>query len=321
MEGRDKRKVPRETRIDEDMTKRKVMVVGAEGLLGQQLIQTIRDETNWKIIAVGRKFVVDEEGYRRWEGKGAKEWKELMVQERWRPHTIINAAAMTNVDACEINKEEAWNANVVLVENLIGVCRRIEATMVQISTDHVFDGEAGPYSEEDRPNPINYYGRTKLAAENICIRSGVESVVIRTMWLYGARNGKRQSFLDWVLERITRDEEIPITDDELGNPTHYEDLAYGIIRCVEQKGHGTIHMAGPERVTRKEWVDIICQQLRKEKECRLNTIKSSDLARAAKRPLSSGLVSMRARYELGISMADVREGVEMTIVRDERNEG
>jgi dTDP-4-dehydrorhamnose reductase len=192
--------------------------------------------------------------------------------------------------------------------------------MVQISTDHVFDGEGGPYSEEDRPNPINYYGRTKLAAENICIRSGVEGAVIRTMWLYGARNGKRLNFLDWVIDKIARNEEIPVTDDEIGNPTHYEDLSYGIIRCIEQNGRGTIHIAGPERVSRKDWVTVICQQLMKEKECHLRTIKSSELTRPARRPLASGLISMRARYELGITMSDVREGVEMAIVRDERNE-
>ena len=120
----------------------------------------------------------------------------------FRPDIIVNAAAMTNVDVCETQRELAWKVNVVGVENLVEVARRLNSLLIQISTDYVFDGKNGPYKETDRANPVNYYGKTKLAGENVILAGGISSAILRTIVVYGTGINVKNNFALWVISSL-----------------------------------------------------------------------------------------------------------------------
>jgi dTDP-4-dehydrorhamnose reductase len=289
-----------------------------------------------------------------------------MVEDRWRPDVIINAAAATNVDGCETDRAEAWRDNVDLVETIVEVCRKIDARLVQVSTDYVFDGEAGPYVESDRPNPINYYGKTKLAAENVCLRSGIDVAIVRTMWLYGAgsfattpdargispmfesprgyradhlpvqrsrrvvsspggspivlrRPGTKRSFVDWVVESIVDGKTINVVQDEIGNPTHIEDVAYSILKIVERKVSGLLHISGKELISRLDWAHTICRAYDLDGSELIRPISAAQLPRKAPRPLKSGLITTKATSMLDYRPLDAANGLQMHRIRTERS--
>lgn len=298
--------------------KKKIMVVGGGGLLGRTVAEMFRDETNWDIVIATRHYLVDVHGYEQWDSESRQEWKRIILDERWKPSVIVNAAAMTNVDQCEVDRNVAWKTNVGLVEILTEMCRKVDARLVHVSSDNVFDGVNGPYTETDRPNPVNYYGKTKLGAENVCLHSGVDCAVVRTMWLYGVGGEGKRTFVDWVVESLSRGDTISIVSDEIGNPTLADDVAYGIVKIIERGMRGIINIAGPERISRREWAERICDVYGISAEGQLRDMKSEDLHRAAKRPLASGLITTKASSLLDFKGLDVTNGMSLLRVVSER---
>ena len=155
------------------MLKQKVLVIGANGLLGQKLVDTFLND--FEVHGIGRKnkpsLEFDNFNYTVCDITNREQILDLV--RTFEPNFIVNSAAYTNVDGCEDEKEECWKINVVGVENLANVAKRFGIHVVHISTDYVFDGVEGNYDEESRPKPLGYYGRTKLASENVLISSGI----------------------------------------------------------------------------------------------------------------------------------------------------
>ncbi len=288
--------------------KMRVMIIGGAGLLGRSMAQLFRDETEWDVILATRDYLVDSHGYERWDSTSRAEWKRIVLSSRWNPDVIVNTAAMTNVDKCETEREAAWKTNVGLVEIITEMCRKIDARLIQISSDYVFDGSAGPYTESDRPNPINYYGKTKLAAENVCLRSGVDCAIVRTMWLYGIAGEGKKTFADWVVESLKDGQTINIVADEVGNPTFVDDVSYSVLKIIERGLRGVVNVAGPERMSRLEWAEIVCKVYGINPKEQLKAIESIDLGRIAFRPLESGLVTTKASSLIEFKGLDVVNG-------------
>lgn len=274
-----------------------VLVVGAGGALGQTLLALIKQETGWNGVGVAKGSrllgrLMDNDPI------GIDEELDINID------VVVNAAAMTNVDRCEIEREEAWKSNVVLVERLVRYCGTKGAKLVHCSTDNVFDGVRGPYDESAKTNPINYYGRTKLAAENICKTAEIESLIVRTMWLYGSKS--RASFVEWVVGEMKAGRPVRVAYDEVGNSTHYEDLAWGIILGIERSMKGIVHIAGRDRGSRIEVAEQLAQHYGLDPGL-IIPIRSEELGRAAKRPLDSGLISTRTLSELGFQARGIGE--------------
>ncbi len=285
------------------------MIVGGGGLLGQKMLEVMRSETDWQLIIAAKNHLVDEEGYQQWDSLSRSDWKSIIMTERWKPDVIVNCAALTNVDACEINRKEAWQTNVHLVELIAEMCRKVDAKLVQISTDYVFEGTSGPYWENDRPNPINYYGKTKLAAENVCVSHGIQYAILRTMWLYGTAEGGRKTFVDWLVESLSAGNQVNIVNDEFGSPTLTDDVAFGTVKVIEKSFEGIINLAGSETVSRWEWAQTICKVYGINNTGSMKSIPSEQLERKAPRPLRSGLVPMKAQTVLGVKTLGVETGV------------
>jgi len=295
-----------------------VLVVGAAGGLGTVICQHMRAETDWSIAAVTRdRYIVGDTVYA-FSTSDKSAWNELLREPSTRPDVIVNAAALTNVDRCERERERAWGDNVDLVVRLVDVCRRHDVRFIQLSTDYVFDGKQGPYAEGATPHPINYYGKTKLAAENECRRYPIRLALVRTMWLYGGKGG-RTAFVDWLANELAAGRTVAIAQDEIGNPTLCDDVAQGIRRIIEMDVEGVFNIAGPEILSRLDVAYIVANWVGADPQL-IQPVLSSDLRRAALRPLHSGLLTLRAQAILGLRGTPLHQGLQLIDIRRSREE-
>lgn len=288
----------------------RVFITGSNGLLGQKLADLFSRSTNYKLLLTSKEVhsVFDEEAvpYRMLDTTFKRDVQHAV--EEFEPEVIINAAAITNVDLCETERELAWKVNVTSVENLIYAAKLTGSRIVHISTDYVFDGKSGPYNELDRPNPVSYYGRTKLASENVLRTSGVPSVVFRTMVLYGTGIDIKANFALWLIENLREQKPVRVVDDQVGNPTLVDDLAYAVLKAVELRRTGLYHVAGPDLVSRYEFALALANVFGFDKKL-ITPMKTSMFKQPAQRPLKSGFITLKAEVDLGIRMSDMKQGL------------
>jgi dTDP-4-dehydrorhamnose reductase len=288
----------------------RVLIVGSNGLLGQKVVESFVRGTPSGIWACS----IEPESLRRLQSVSyrqlditvRKDVKSLVAELE--PDIIVNCAGMTNVDACERERDLAWKINVAGVEHLAEAAKKRNATIVHISSDYVFDGKGGPYSEDDRPEPLSYYGKTKLASENVLRTSDVPFFVARTMVLYGYADGVKQNFALWLLHALKNGEEVRIVDDQTGNPTLVDDLAYAIMKAVELNKRGIYNIAGRDIVSRYQFAVRLADVFGLDASL-ITPIKTATLQQPAPRPLKSGLITLKAETELGYSPSTVDEGL------------
>jgi len=289
--------------------KQKVLVIGANGLLGQKIVETFLDD--FEVHGIGRKnkpsLEFDKFNYTVCDITNREQILELV--RTFEPHFIVNSAAYTNVDGCEDEKEDCWKINVVGVENLANTAKRFGIHVVHISTDYVFDGVEGNYDEESRPKPLGYYGRTKLAAENALISSGIDCAIVRTMVLFGMGIDLNHNFVTWIIEKLTNGESIKIVDDQFGHPTLVDDLAKAILKIVDLKKTGIYNIAGSECMSRFELAQKIAEVFDLNSAL-IHSIKTKDLNQKAPRPLNSSFDLNKTLKELGFQLSDVEKGLQ-----------
>jgi dTDP-4-dehydrorhamnose reductase len=289
---------------------KKILVVGSNGLLGQKLCEVIvrGGAYNLTIASIEEKPLRHVLGaqYMQCDITNKREIKNVVAA--CKPDVIINAAAMTNVDACETEREQCWKINVEGVENIIDAAKKNNTKVIHVSTDYVFDGKTGPYAEDDRPDPLSYYGKSKLASENALRTSGLPYLIARTMVLYGFAPGVKPNFALWLLESLERKKSVTIVDDQYGNPTLVDDLAYGLMQGFEMERTGIYNIAGRDIVNRYEFALKLAKVFNLDASL-ITPIKTSSLKQPAPRPLKSGLVTLKAEVELGYKPSTVEQGL------------
>jgi len=289
---------------------RRVLITGSNGLLGQKLVEILSNSPNYMMLLTSKQelsvFRDERLQYRQIDISNKHDVSSVV--EEFEPEIIINAAAMTNVDQCETEREMAWRANVTGVEHLIRSAKLVGARIIHISTDYVFDGRNGPYGETDRPNPLSYYGRTKLASENVLQTSGIPSTILRTMVLYGIGFGIKLNFALWLLKNLSEEKPVRVVDDQIGNPTLADDLAYAILKVIELERTGVYHVAGPDLVNRYEFALALARLFNFNKKL-ISAVKTTSMKQAAPRPLRSGFITLKAQTDLGLKLAGVEQGL------------
>ncbi len=292
------------------MSVERVLVIGSNGLLGQKVAELLVRGSPYQatLTSIESKPVVPFQGvdYAQLDVTSKKDVRQLIAAAG--PDVIINCAAMTNVDACEHERELAWRVNVGGVENLIEAARKNGSRIVHISTDYIFDGKLGPYTEDDRPSPLSYYGKTKLASENALRASGIEFTILRTMILYGYAPGVKANFALWLIENLENRSPVRVVDDQLGNPTLVDDLAYGLLRAVELGRTGIYNIAGRDIISRYDFARKLAQVFGFDSGL-ITPVKTAQLRQPAPRPLKSGLITLKAEVELGIKPSTVEQGL------------
>jgi len=307
-----KKGVGEESYVSMDTTLHRILVVGSNGLLGQKMAEHLLRGTVYHIIlcSVEDAAVRNLEAAPYWklDITSHKEVRELVADTS--PDVIINCAAMINVDACETDRDLAWSINVKGVEYLAEAAKKRHATVVHVSSDYVFDGKNGPYAEDDKPDPLSYYGKSKLASENVLRSSGVSHVIARTMVLYGYAAGVKANFALWLVQSLRSGQTVRIVDDQIGNPTFVDDLAYGLLRAVELGKTGVYHIAGRDIVSRYEFAVRLARVFGLD-ESLIIPIKTASLKQPAARPLKSGLITLKAEVELGYKPSSIEHGLEV----------
>lgn len=210
------------------------------------------------------------------------------------PDVIVNAASFTHVDACEKEKETCWKVNVKAVEYLARFARRYDIHLIHYSTDYIFDGRNGPYAEDDRPNPVGYYGKSKLASENVLRQEGCPFTILRTCVLYGRGVLVKPNFFLWVLNNLKSKQKIKVVTDQYNNPTLVDDLANGTRLVIEHPAHGVFHFGGSEYINRYDFALSVADVFNLAGNL-ISPVVTDDLDQVAERPLRGGLKIVRAR--------------------------
>jgi dTDP-4-dehydrorhamnose reductase len=192
--------------------------------------------------------------------------------------------------------------------NIAEGCVKVGARLIFISTDYVFDGTKGNYAESDQPNPVSYYGLTKLEAERIVVETLPEALIVRTSVLYGWHPSKL-NFATWTLKGLREHETLRIVRDHINSPTFADNLAYAISVAIERKSRGILHIAGSERISRFEFACKIAQKFHLDERL-LVPVEMRDLNWVARRPRDSSLAVGKAEKELGIELFGVDRGLE-----------
>lgn len=222
----------------------------------------------------------------------------------YHPEVIINAAAYTDVDGCEIHKDKAWATNVGGVKNLVDSCRKQKIKLIHLSTDYIFNGEEGPYTEEDPPAPVNFYGETKLQSEKLIKESGIDFLIIRTNVLYGFGKNVKRNFLLWLLDKLSKNEKIKIVTDQFNNPTLVDNLSSCILEMVKKDLSGIYHIAGSEYLSRYDFAIKVANKFDFDKNNILPT-KTEHLQQKAKRPHRGGLKTEKAEKILETQLLSI----------------
>jgi dTDP-4-dehydrorhamnose reductase len=298
---------------------KRILIVGSNGLLGQKVTNIFSCSTSFEILNTS----VEENSFLSEVGQ---QYKQLDITNRnhvmrlvddFQPEVIINTAAITNVDLCETERQLAWKVNVVGVEHLVHGARMVGAKVVHFSTDYVFDGRSGPYLENDRINPVSYYGRTKLASENVLHTSGIPSTIVRTMILYGIGTKIKDNFAVWLVKKLKDNKQVRVVDDQIGNPTLVDDLAFAVLKIVEFGKNGLYHIAGNDIVSRYDFAVALAKKFKLDKNL-IIPIKTAILKQPAPRPLKSGLIILKAETELSIKMSGIEQG--LTVFHNQFNQ-
>lgn len=290
----------------QDIIKRRIFIVGANGMLGQRTIEFYSSDKNVQLFAcsIEKKPLFNNVDYLCCNITERDKIKQAVYN--FMPDVIINAAAYTNVDLSETEREIAWKINVKGVEHLAESARVIDAHIIHISSDYIFDGKNGPYSENDKPNPLGYYGRTKLASENVLKISGALYTILRTNVLYGVALKSKADFVEWLVDTVRSGKPVRIVDDQVSNPTFIDDLVQAISKVIEFRKYGVYNIGGREFLSRYEFTEIIADYFNLNKSL-ITPIKTKELNQAARRPLKSGLITLKAEAELGYKPVTIRE--------------
>lgn len=293
-------------------TKPKVLVTGSNGLLGQKLVQQLVDLDEFEVIATGRgKCRIENTGFQYVELNIEDEKQVDEVIGLISPDILIHGAAMTHVDECELNQEACFKANVVATQNLISASEKADSLFVFVSTDFIFSGLDGkdPYLEDATPHPVNYYGETKLEAENLVKESALKWAIVRTGLVYGvAQDLTRSNIILWVKSSLEQGKEIQVVDDQVRTPTLAEDLAAGCVLIAQKKATGVFNISGGELLTPFQMAIQTADYFGLDKSL-IKRTDSSRFTQPAKRPLKTGFIIDKARKQLGYEPKTFQAGI------------
>ena len=295
----------------------KILITGANGFLGQQLILQLLADTGHTIIATGR-------------GPNRLNWVDQRLQyfplditdgtaatafyETEKPGCIIHAAAMTQADQAETQKVDCWNANVTATRFLLEAAKSFQPYIIYASTDFVFSGEAGPYNEAAATGPVNYYGSSKLAAEHAVLEAFPNAGVVRTCLVYGKNRGQRGTILDWILRNLKEGKAINVVNDQWRTPTYVNELAKGILLMMGKKAAGIYHLSGEALMTPYEMALSIAKYYELD-ETLITPTSSALLNEIAMRPQRTGFIIDKAKRELGFEHCSFAEA--LSLIRNE----
>lgn len=290
----------------------KVLITGANGLLGQKLYLLLTKQDNSEVVACSRG--VNKNSFLSTNYLELDITDKISVNKVFNevcPDIVINTAAMTNVDQCESEKESCWQINVSGVANLIEACKNNRTFLIQLSTDFIFDGSAGPLDENAKPDPVNYYGESKLAGEKLIIDSDIDWAIARTVLVYGLiQEMSRSNIILWVKQSLEQGKDINVVDDQWRTPTLAEDLAMGCYLIAKRRAKGIFNISGKDFLTPYRMAMKTADFFNLDTSL-IHKTDSIRFTQAARRPLITGFNIKKAEDELNYNPHTFEEGLKI----------
>lgn len=280
----------------------RVFIVGASGFVGRIMFEYLSREHETD----GSFYKNPVKGLIYLNMTDRKAVKEIVTSLK--PDVIIHPAANPNVEYCEEHPMETWQVNVEGSKNIIETAREIGAKLVYFSSDYVFDGTNGPYSEDDVPNPINEYGLQKLAVEKLITDSLDNYLIIRITVVYGwERRGK--NFVMGLIKNLKNGSSIKVPCDQIGSPTYANNMVQAVKELIETDKTGIYHVAGTDIMDRYTFAKNVADIFELDENL-LIPITTNQLGQKAKRPLKAGMKVDKVQKDVSIGLMSVREGLE-----------
>lgn len=288
----------------------KILVTGAGGLLGSKLTQLLAGEKDVTLFATARNpLTIANATFLKLDISDPGNIDDVFSSVK--PDVVINTAAMTQVDDCELNKETCWKQNVDALEYLSSACDDFRCRLIHLSTDFIFDGSHGPLNEEEKPAPVNYYGKSKLAGEEVVMRMRSPWTIIRTVLVYGYTPGlNRSNIVLWVKKSLEEGKNIKVVTDQFRTPTLAEDLALGCWLSAKKNATGIYHISGGEMMTPYDIAIRTAEFFGLDKSL-ITPTDSTQFKQPARRPLKTGFVIDKARTDLDYQPRSFEEGLSL----------
>tara|TARA_R110002049_G_scaffold25194_1_gene88556 strand:- start:5631 stop:6530 length:900 start_codon:yes stop_codon:yes gene_type:complete len=287
----------------------KVIITGSNGLLGQSLVNLLlKDKSKYKIFGFSKGN--NRSGRNDFEYVSIDITNKVLLKDKIseiKPNFIINTAAMTNVDACENNKLACDTLNIDVVKTLTEISQEFNTHVIHLSTDFIFDGEKGNYKETDTPNPLSYYGLSKLKSEEVLLNSNINYTILRTILVYGkVYDMSRSNIVLWVKEMLESGKEITIVDDQFRAPTYVEELAMACKISMDKKALGIFNISSKEVLSVFEIAKQIAEVFKLDKSL-IKPISTSTLNQTAPRPSKTGFDLTKTNKILGFYPKSFKE--------------
>ncbi len=292
----------------------KVLVTGANGFLGYYLVQHLLQK-DYTVLATskGENLLpfMDRENFSYASMDITDPFAVHDVFEKFQPEVVVHAGAMSKPDDCEQNQWDSYMTNVEGTISVLLNAGEYKSHFIFMSTDFIFDGERGMYKEDDISNPVNFYGRTKLEAEEAVREYEHRWTIVRTVLVYGKQYSIRGNILSIVKEKLEKGEEYKVFDDQARTPTYAEDLAKGIVLVIEKKAKGVFHLSGKDVLTPYQMACLAADYLGLNKSLIIK-VTADEFPQPAKRPARTGFNIDKARKELGFEPVSFEEGLKKT---------
>jgi dTDP-4-dehydrorhamnose reductase len=281
--------------VEDKWLRLRLLITGASGLYGSKLAN-LAEKDGYKVFSIYNQHqaafgtpvhleISNEE-------QVEKTFKELT------PEVVVHAATLTDVDKCELNRELAWKINVQGTENITRAAKTHNAFLLYISSDYIFNGEKGQYKETDSPDPINYYGITKLKAEEQVKTISSDYCIVRASVIYGATPAAgKVNFALWVLKSLKKGEKVRVLVDQWNSPTLNTNLAFMTLEIIERRLTGTFHLSGGTRISRYDFAQMIARTFNIDGSL-IIPAKSEEFSWVAPRPRDSSLSTAKAKQML-----------------------
>ena len=292
----------------------KIIITGSNGLLGQKLVKLFLSKNNYEIHAFsrGENRMMNTDGYTYYSIDITEKENLEQLVNKIQPRYIINTAAMTNVDACELQQLECDLINVEVVVTLVRLCEINKIHLIHLSTDFVFDGQKnGIYTEEDSPNPISHYGLSKVRSEKIILSADIEYTILRTVLVYGLVDRMdRSNIVLWVKKSLEDKMQINVVTDQFRMPTYAEDLADACYLSIKNKAVGIYNVSSNELMSIYDIALEIADAFDLDASY-INSIETSALNLPAKRPFRTEFDLKKSIRVLNLPSYSFKERVQV----------
>ena len=296
--------------------KSKLLIIGGSGLVGSTLLQYASPNYSIHFTYNTNKITFDNVNSTRINLLGNQKMLIDLIKEV-QPDIVVNTAAHSSVDLCETDHSIADKLHVDITQDITQVCKDIDSKLVYISTDAVFQGELHKkYTELDQPNPINYYGKTKLQAEQITLNASSKNVVLRTAVIYGWN--KKSRFTNWIIQTLKENHVVDPFIDQYNTPTLVDDLAKSLLGIFEKNISGMFHATGKSCLNRYEFALILASTFGLDKKL-IKSVTSKEKKQGAPRAISTCLDSRKLEKLIDFNFNDIQSGVSFIFNKSKLN--